>query len=65
MAAKANKIQITLVKSTIHQLPSKRKTVEALGLRKINSSVVKIADPAILGMVKCIKHLVKVEEVKS
>jgi len=64
MAAKGKKIQITLVKSTIGQIPSKRKTVEALGLRKLQSKVVKIQDDAILGMVKSVRHLIKFEEVK-
>jgi large subunit ribosomal protein L30 len=35
-----------------------------LGLRKINSSVIKEARPEILGMVRVVAHLVKVEEMK-
>lgn len=58
------KIKITLVKSPIGRKPEQRKTVKALGLRKMNQSVEKDANPAILGMAKSISHLVKVEEIK-
>ena len=55
-------IKITLVNSPIGRTPAQRKTVKALGLGKLNSSVVKEGSPAILGMVNSISHLVKVEE---
>ena len=57
-------IKITLTKSPIGRIPSQRNTVVALGLGKLNSSVVKEDNPAILGMVNAISHLVTVEEVK-
>jgi len=60
----AKKIQITLVKSLIHQKPEKRATVRWLGLRKISSTTVKDATPAILGMVSSVAHLVDVKEVE-
>ena len=60
----AKKIQITLVKSLIHQKPEKRATVRSLGLRKISSTTVKDATPAILGMVSSVAHLVDVKEVE-
>jgi large subunit ribosomal protein L30 len=60
----ASKIQITLVKSTIHQKPEKRATVRSLGLRKIGSKNVLEANPAILGMVRAVSHLVEVKEVE-
>lgn len=59
-----SQIKITLTKSPIGRIPSQRKTVVALGLGKLNSSVVKEANPAILGMVNAVSHLVTVEEVK-
>ena len=59
----ADELKITLVKSTIGAIPKHRKTVQALGLRKLNSSVVKQNNEATLGMVNQVKHLVKVEEV--
>ena len=56
-------IKITLVKGLAGTLPKQRKTVKALGLGKISSSVVHEANPSILGMVRTVAHLVKVEEV--
>ncbi len=55
-------IKITLVKSTIGAIPKHRKTVQALGLRKTNSSVVKQDNEATRGMIKQVSHLVKVEQ---
>ncbi len=55
-------LKITLVKSTIGALPKHRRTVEALGLKKLNSTVVKPNNAATLGMVQQVRHLVKVEE---
>jgi len=60
----ANKIRIRLVRSTIGTLPAQRATVRSLGLRKIGSSTEKVADKAVLGMVKAVSHLVSVEEIK-
>lgn len=59
----ANKLKITLVKSTIGAIPKHKKTAEALGLTKLNKTVEQPDNPAIRGMVKNIIHLVKVEEV--
>lgn len=56
-------LKITLVKSTIGAIPKHRKTVEALGLKKTNSSVTQQDNVAIRGMIKQICHLVKVEEI--
>jgi large subunit ribosomal protein L30 len=58
------KIKITLDRSTISQKPAKRATVRSLGLKKVHSSVVQDASPAILGMVASVQHLVSVEEAK-
>ena len=59
----AGELKITLVKSTIGALPKHRKTVQALGLKKLNSSVVRQNNAATLGMVNQVKHLVKVEDI--
>ena len=64
MANKANKIKVTLVKSTIAILPQHKKVVEALGLKKVNSFKIHDANPCILGMVEKVKYLLKVEEAK-
>jgi large subunit ribosomal protein L30 len=54
-------IRITLIRSPIGRPPVQRKTVRALGLRKLNHSVVQQRTPEILGMVKRVQHLVRVE----
>ena len=59
----ADKLKITLVKSTIGAIPKHKKTVEALGLRKLNKSVEMPDNAAVGGMVDQVKHLVKVEEI--
>ena len=58
----AAKIKITQVKSKIGSNPRQKRTLEALGLRKMNQTVEKEATPQILGMVSKVKHLVKIEE---
>ncbi|MGB8454298.1 MAG: 50S ribosomal protein L30 [Anaerocolumna sp.] len=59
----ADKLKITLVKSTIGSIPKHKKTVEALGLRKPNKTVEMPDNAAIRGMVEQVRHLVKVEEI--
>ncbi len=60
---KMAQIKITLTKSPIGRIPSQRKTVVALGLGKLNSSVIKEDNAAIRGMITAVSHLVTVEEV--
>lgn len=57
------KLRITKVKSVIDRPERQKRTMEALGLRKVNASVELDATPQILGMVKKVNHLVKVEEI--
>ncbi len=59
------KIKITLVKSVIGYNQKQRETVKSLGLRKMNSSAIQNDTPDILGKVKSVAHLVKVEEVEA
>lgn len=61
---KEKQLKITLVKSTISSLKNHKATVEALGLRKINQSVIKLDNDAMRGMIFKVKHLVSVEEIK-
>lgn len=56
------KIKVTQLKSAINRPKSQKATLQALGLGKINRVVVKEANPQILGMVKKVSHLIKVEE---
>ena len=58
----ADKLKVTLVKSPIGCVPKHRKTVEALGLRKVNKTVELPDNAAVRGMVNQLSYLVKVEE---
>tara|TARA_B100000809_G_scaffold202733_1_gene203588 strand:- start:11078 stop:11281 length:204 start_codon:yes stop_codon:yes gene_type:complete len=57
-------IKITQIKSRIGYSKKAKATLDALGLRKMNKSVVLDLNDAINGMIKKIDYLVKVEEVK-
>ena len=59
----AEKLKITLVKSTIGAIPKHKKTVEALGLKKLNKTVELPDNAATRGMSQQVRHLVKVEEI--
>ncbi len=59
----AEKLKITLVKSSIGAVPKNRKTVEALGLSKIGKTVELPDNKATRGMIQNVRHLVKVEEI--
>ncbi len=58
------KVKVTQVKSIIDRSERQKRTMEALGLKKINATVEKEATPQILGMITKVNHLVSVEEVK-
>ena len=58
----AEKLKITLVKSPIGAVPKHRKTVEALGLKKMQKTVELPDNAAVRGMIQQVRHLVKVEE---
>jgi large subunit ribosomal protein L30 len=57
------KIKITSIKSTIDRPKRQKLSMVALGLTKMNRSVVHEATPQILGIVAKVKHLVTVEDV--
>jgi large subunit ribosomal protein L30 len=57
------KIKVTQVKSAIDRPERQKLTLQALGLRKMNASKEVEATPQILGMVRKVSHLIKVEEV--
>lgn len=57
------KIRIKLVKSIIGRSDRQQATVRGLGLRKINSQVIREKRPEILGMIKKIEFMLQVEEV--
>jgi large subunit ribosomal protein L30 len=58
------KIRITQVKSGIDRPERQKLTLRALGLKKMHASKEVEATPQVLGMVRTVEHLVKVEEVK-
>ena len=58
----ANTIKVKLVKSTIGANPKHKKTVQALGLRKIGQIVEKQDNPQMRGMIQQVSHLVKIVE---
>ena len=55
------KIQVKQVRSAIGRTKTQKRTLEALGLKKLHQVVEHEATPAILGMVNKVKHLVSVE----
>ncbi len=57
------KIRITQIKSKIGSSERQKRTLEALGLKKISSSVETEATPQILGMLEKVRHLLKIEKV--
>jgi len=59
----ADKIRIKLIKSPIGEKPKKRKTLKALGLKKIRQVVEKKDNPQMRGMVRVVDYLVEVEEI--
>lgn len=58
------KILVKQVRSKINCPLDQKRTLEALGLRKMGQVVEHDASPAVLGMVNKVKHLVSVEEAK-
>ena len=58
----AKKLKVTLVKSTIGFNKTQAKTVEGMGLRRINHSVELADTPATRGMIHKVRHLVTVTE---
>ncbi|MEW5956760.1 MAG: 50S ribosomal protein L30 [Chloroflexota bacterium] len=61
MAEQESKIKVTLVRSPIGYSLRQKKTVRALGLRKMGQTVEHNDTPVIRGMLDKISHLVKVE----
>ena len=55
-------LKITLVKSPIGAVPKNRAVVEAMGLRKLNKTVLMPDNEATRGMIKKVGYMLKVEE---
>ncbi|MFN8591334.1 MAG: 50S ribosomal protein L30 [Thermomicrobiales bacterium] len=58
-------LRITLVRSTIGRPADQGRAVASLGLRRLNSTVVREDSPSIRGTVNKIRHLVVVEEIAA
>ncbi|MEN8136858.1 MAG: 50S ribosomal protein L30 [Bacteroidota bacterium] len=57
------KVKIKQVRSKIRRPGNQKKTLEALGLRRIGQVVEHESTPAIMGMIKTVEHLISVEEI--
>ncbi len=58
------KLKITQIKSQIGQKLNQKETLKALGIRKMNQTVIHKDTPEIRGMINTVSHLVKVEKIK-
>jgi len=64
-AGKQNVLRITLTKSPIGYAERQKRTLRALGLRRMNQTVEQADTPVVRGMVAKVQHLVAVEEVEA
>jgi large subunit ribosomal protein L30 len=60
----SKKVKIKQIKSRIKRLESQKRTLEALGLRRIGMEVEHELSPSINGMISKVKHLVSINEIK-
>jgi len=58
------KVKVTQVRSLIGRPKDQRATMTALGLNRMNKAVEKTCTPQILGMLKKVSHLIKIEEIE-
>jgi large subunit ribosomal protein L30 len=59
---KQGKLTITLVKSPIGYSKRQKATLKAMGLKKINQTVVQVDNQAVRGMIDKVSHLIEVDE---
>jgi len=57
------KLKVTQIRSQINRPLVQKRTIEALGIQKLNRPIEVVATPQILGMIDTVKHLLKVEEI--
>lgn len=65
MAKKTIKLKITQIRSGIDRPERQKRTIRALGIRKLNHTVVHEDTPQIRGMINKVSHLVSVEEISE
>jgi len=57
------KNKITQIRSAIGRLENQKRTIRALGIKKMNYSVIHEDSSVLRGMINAVKHLVKIEEI--
>lgn len=55
-------LRITLIRSSIGHKEEQKRTIRALGLRRLGQTVIRGDSPEVRGMIRKVKHLVSVEE---
>ncbi|MBN1234326.1 MAG: 50S ribosomal protein L30 [Candidatus Coatesbacteria bacterium] len=60
-----DKLKLTQIKSTIGRPEKHKRIIKALGFKRLNNTVVHDKSPQILGMVKKVNHLLKIEEIND
>ena len=58
----SKKLRIRQIRSVINTKENHKRTIRALGIRRMQQTVVQLDNPAIRGMVQLVRHLVEVEE---
>ncbi|MBU1701390.1 MAG: 50S ribosomal protein L30 [Candidatus Eisenbacteria bacterium] len=61
----SNLLQITQIRSAIDRTEKQKRTIKALGIRRLHNPVLKKDTPQIRGMIFKVKHLLAVEEVEG
>ena len=56
------KIKVTQIRSGIGSTKRQKKTLEALGIRKLNNTIEVKSSPQVIGMINKVRHLLRVEE---
>ncbi len=59
------KLKVTQIRSTIDKIEKHKRTITALGLGKMHRTVIHNDTPQIRGMIRAVRHLVKLEEIEE
>ena len=61
----ADKIKVTLLKSSIGNRKNQKENLKGLGLKKINNSRILENTPSVRGMIQKVQHLVRIETIEN
>ena len=61
----ADKIKVTLIKSSIGNRKNHKENLKGLGLKKINGSRILENTPSVRGMIQKVQHLVRIETIEN